>query len=1041
MPVIVVCHCSDANALKHLHEFHPARELRQAGFPRDPHPATDWLLGGVDLDAHAQRLHHLSMAWPGPASRRGCPPDFCPVMVTEMANYGGCDGGCDGAPLLERERELKALRTGVQNTAAQGSLVLVEGPSGVGKTRLIHAAGSAARESGAWTLSATALELERDVPGAVTRTLLDPLLPQPGTRERSRLLRGLEPTLAPVLVSAPTAAVHGGDDHSAAVTLALATLLRRLLSYADREGVTVLVDDAHWADSVSLRLLSYLLLERAEFPIAVVLALRVGERLPAAAHALRAAPRAVVLRPAPLSASAAAQLVRWWMPAADPRFCEACARVCAGNPFLLGEMLRALRDEGTCGSAADADRVDDFLPESVLSAVLVRLARLGGPAAQLAQAASILGAAPLRQAATLAGMTSADADEAADKLAAAGLIGGRELVAFTHPLVRSAIYRDQLPFARSRAHRRAAEIIDSDGARIESVAAHLRLARPDGDHWVVRKLRAAAGRALTEGDPATAAALLERALREPPAPDQRAAILLALAEARAAGGLPGSAECAHQALELIDTPHARAEALYDLGILLLARSELVAAATCATQGLTEVTQNLTGATQDLARATLGDELAGGLEGILLASAVLVPELHDRVDGRLEELRAAALAGNDPSDPVALAVLALRMVDRGDDRQVIRRLATRAFAASQGRGIVRAAMTNHAASALVFLDDLDAVEGELTKVIDQALGEGFLLTAMFGRTWRAAGRLRRGQLAAARSDAEAALELRHFGWHLHIGPCAATLTVALIELGDIPAARAALESAAAVTDVPRQPLLLAARARLALATASPQAAIDDIRTARAFLWDTHKLDHPAILPWRSVTATALAQLGQTAKALDLALEEAALARKLEAHRAEGIALATAGAISRGRHGIELLEQALATLASTPAALETARALTELGATLRRERHRAAAREPLRRALDQATTLGATPLAQRARDELQATGARPRRAALHGAESLTPTEKRIVQLAAAGLSNRAIADSLVITAKTVEWHLSRIYSKLGITGRSQLDATRF
>jgi hypothetical protein len=108
---------------------------------------------------------------------------------------------------------------------------------------------------------------------------------------------------------------------------------------------------------------------------------------------------------------------------------------------------------------------------------------------------------------------------------------------------------------------------------------------------------------------------------------------------------------------------------------------------------------------------------------------------------------------------------------------------------------------------------------------------------------------------------------------------------------------------------------------------------------------------------------------TGPAVGLALQEAELARRLRARRAEGIALTVAGAAARGTRGIGLLGQAQATLAGTPCALEQARALAELGATLRRERQRAAAREPLRRALGLVTRLGATPLATRALDELR------------------------------------------------------------------------
>jgi DNA-binding NarL/FixJ family response regulator len=190
----------------------------------------------------------------------------------------------------------------------------------------------------------------------------------------------------------------------------------------------------------------------------------------------------------------------------------------------------------------------------------------------------------------------------------------------------------------------------------------------------------------------------------------------------------------------------------------------------------------------------------------------------------------------------------------------------------------------------------------------------------------------------------------------------------------------------------------------------------------------------VLPWRSLRARAL---GDREEGVRLALEEGELARRLGSDRARGTALCTAGALARGQRGQELLEQAVAALERTPAALEHARALLELGANLRRTRQRAAAREPLRRAFETATSVGAAPLAERARDELLRSGARPRRVALDGVDSLTPTERLIASLAAEGLSNKEIAAKLVVTTKTVEWHLGRVYSKLGVGGRRELD----
>ena len=197
-------------------------------------------------------------------------------------------------------------------------------------------------------------------------------------------------------------------------------------------------------------------------------------------------------------------------------------------------------------------------------------------------------------------------------------------------------------------------------------------------------------------------------------------------------------------------------------------------------------------------------------------------------------------------------------------------------------------------------------------------------------------------------------------------------------------------------------------------------------------------NPALLPWRSHAALALLRLGERDEARRLAAQELELARTWGAPRALGAALRAAGLVDGGAEGLRLLEEAVEVLADSPAKLEHAKARTELGAALRRQNRRSAAREQLRRAVELATVCGAAPLAAHAEAELLATGARPRRIALSGVESLTPSERRVAEMAAGGPTNREIAQALFVTPKTVEMHLSRAYRKLGINSRSQLSA---
>jgi DNA-binding CsgD family transcriptional regulator len=192
----------------------------------------------------------------------------------------------------------------------------------------------------------------------------------------------------------------------------------------------------------------------------------------------------------------------------------------------------------------------------------------------------------------------------------------------------------------------------------------------------------------------------------------------------------------------------------------------------------------------------------------------------------------------------------------------------------------------------------------------------------------------------------------------------------------------------------------------------------------------------VLSWRSGSVLALLALANLDEARRLAKEELELARRFGAPTAIGVALRAVGLAEEGVSRIERLREAVAVLEGSPAQIELARTLTELGAALRRANQRVASREPLRRALDIGQRRGAKTIVEQAHQELVATGARPRRLLLSGLESLTASERRVAALAAGGMSNREIAQSLFVTVKTVEVHLSNAYRKLDIKSRAEL-----
>jgi DNA-binding CsgD family transcriptional regulator len=304
------------------------------------------------------------------------------------------------------------------------------------------------------------------------------------------------------------------------------------------------------------------------------------------------------------------------------------------------------------------------------------------------------------------------------------------------------------------------------------------------------------------------------------------------------------------------------------------------------------------------------------------------------------------------------------------------------------------------------------------------------------------KLRLGSLPEADAAGRVALRV------LEEGDFAPGLAFAATVLADVAVEAGELDDAQALLELLPQEnwpagvgtvLIPAARGRLRLAQGRPADALADFQRCGVMfspeLWGTEMRD-AGYLHARSGAAQALLRLGNRDGARDLAEAELDDVRAFGTPRALGVALRVAGLTRGGRRGLELLCDSVASLRDSPAVLERAHSLTELGAALRRAGRRTAAREPLAEALDLAARCGARPLAARAREELKTTGARPRREWRTGVEALTPSELRIVRLAAQGRTNREIAHELYVTLKTVEGHLSRAYTKLGIQRRAQL-----
>jgi ATP/maltotriose-dependent transcriptional regulator MalT len=386
--------------------------------------------------------------------------------------------------------------------------------------------------------------------------------------------------------------------------------------------------------------------------------------------------------------------------------------------------------------------------------------------------------------------------------------------------------------------------------------------------------------------------------------------------------------------------------------------------------------------------------------------------------------------------VELTVAAMEVTTAGGDHDRAADLARRAI--ERLRGEPQLAITlGMALRCLAAADRLDEADLLASATLDEArrLHATYRMAPLL--IVRSEVRVRGGALAAAEADAREALTIYRVA---RMGAIAGTamLVWALVEQGKLEAAQAAVAASGVADELGDSyfaVVLLSARARLHLGREDPQAALDDLLECGRREGAAGERN-PAVVDWRSQAAVALARLGRREEGLALAAEELELARGFGAARAIGVALRARGLLEGGARGLATLREAVDALADSPARLEHARALTDLGMALRRARQVVAAREPLRQALDLAHRCGAAPLAELAGAELRIAGGRPRRAQLVGIDALTTNERRVATLAAEGRSNPEIAQALFVSRKTVEKHLSAAYRKLGIAARGEL-----
>jgi DNA-binding SARP family transcriptional activator len=475
----------------------------------DPGPVlraleADILAQAPGLDVRATATAPVATVAP---IQTAAPPAPVPVQKTRIPNERRSD-------LVERERELSTLEDALDQLQDGRSVrVLVEGPAGIGKTRLLEELGRRAAGRGVTVLAAHGSQLEQSFGYGVVRQLLESVV-------TDELLCGAGAAARGVFDLA-----GGHREGSLAVLHALYSVTARL---AAERPLLISVDNLQWVDPPSLRYLAYLARRMDGWPALVAATIRTGEadEIDDLVAEIAFDTDTLLVRPQPLSEEATQTLAEraYGQPAAD-LFVAACYRTTSGNPLLLRQLLQALVAQNVKPDAAHTHSVLAVGSRAVSSQVLLRLRRMSEECRRVARSIAVLSdASQLPCVAALAGLSEWETASAIAILTRAQLLRDEDPLGFAHPIVAEAIYRDMPAAERGLQHERAAALLKEGGASAEEIAAHLLLAPTRGSASTVELLAEAARIAADRGATDSAVTYLRRALEEPPDNAMRPAI-------------------------------------------------------------------------------------------------------------------------------------------------------------------------------------------------------------------------------------------------------------------------------------------------------------------------------------------------------------------------------------------------------------------------------------------------------------------------------------------------------------------------------------
>ena len=894
-----------------------------------------------------------------------------------------------------REPDCAALRELLDAARLSRSAALViRGEPGVGKTALLEYAADHA--AGLRVLRGTGVQSEVTLPFAALHQLLYPVLDQ---------LPAL-PAPQYAALGAAFGLTPGRNDDPFLVAVAVLTLVSEVSA---GDGLLCLVDDAQWLDGASAHALVFVARRLQAEGVVLLFGARDDD------HRYFAAPGLPEWRLGGLEPAAAVALLDEAAPGlADPVRDQLVTRT-SGNPLALLElpaMLTAAQRAGVTalpeplplGRSVErifAERISQLSP-AAQHLLLVGAAEETGDLATVVRGAAVAGSGP-------------DALEEAER---AGLISvSNGTLQFRHPLVRSAVYQHATFASRQDVHRDLAKILGGT-EDVDRRAWHLATAAVEPDERLAAELESSANRARVRSGAGAAADALERSAQLTSDRGERGRRLTAAAQdAWLAGQRDRAATMLATAGQLVEDPAQRARVMQLGGLFELRR------------GMPDKAYRLL---IDSAAAFAVSDPHTALETLVLAGEAAAfigtPALSAEVGARA----AAIPAGHSPENRLMVALLGGLARALGGDPAGGTAMLREVVVGAQG--IDEPAQLLWAGRAALYLGELDAARTLYERGADQARlsgAVGMLATILDRLAWTDAIA---GRPAAAEANAEEGLKLAgELG--LDAGVAMGSLALVWAMRGDEDGCRAAAERAYSLAEARRMRIVSAsadwALGLLDLGLGRPVDALQHLVALTGagghpgiLLWATPDLVEAAVRAGQPDRCSALLErFGAWVTGSGLPVPAAALAR------CEGL-LADSDA------SVDHFAAALLHDHSAQRPFERARNELALGEVLRRQRRRGEARTHLRNALEVFEKLGTAPWTERARAELRASGETVRRHDPNVFDQLTPQEVRIALFASRGASNPDIAAKLFLSRRTVEYHLHKVFTKLGVTSRAEL-----